>query len=107
MPVSALVLTLSADPHRREDALQRLRGDARLMLMPRRGPNLPVVLESETLGEGEAIVRDELPEIPGVAFVHVVSVDFSDVEWGAERRATSLGNGEGQSEPAACAGGSR
>lgn len=41
---------------------------------------LPLVVETHTVGESISLVRDELPSMEGVIFVHVISVDFSDLE---------------------------
>lgn len=80
MPVSALVVTLSRDEQRRAHALDKLNEDARLTLGELEDVQLPVVTETQTVGEGIELVRDSLPDIDGVEFVHVVSVDFSDLE---------------------------
>lgn len=80
MPVSALVVTMSRDERRRERAVDELRADARLTLGPIEDVQLPVVVETETVGEGIDLVRDILPDIDGLEFVHVVSVDFSDLD---------------------------
>jgi hypothetical protein len=71
---------MSRDEERRERALDELRADSRLTLGPLEDVQLPVVVETETVGEGIELVRDSLPDVDGVAFVHVVSVDFSDLE---------------------------
>ncbi|MGM0558990.1 MAG: hypothetical protein ACQEVA_21575, partial [Myxococcota bacterium] len=64
----------------RERALDVLSADARLTLGPIEDVQLPVVVETDTVGEGIELVRDTLPDVAGVEFVHVVSVDFSDLE---------------------------
>ncbi|AWV89970.1 hypothetical protein [Bradymonas sediminis] len=80
MPISAVVVTLSSQPESREAALSILRADPRLTLGALQRNQLPVVVDTEKIADGVLIVREELPSIDGVEFVHVVSVDFSDVE---------------------------
>lgn len=80
MPISAVVVTLKPDEALREEALKILRADPRLTLGELQRNQLPVVIDTETIVEGINIVREELPDVAGVVFVHVVSVDFSDVE---------------------------
>lgn len=80
MPVSALVITLSREPKARQAALDWLSADARITLGEPQRDQLPVVLETATLRGGVDAVRRELPAVTGVAFVHVISVDFSDLE---------------------------
>ena len=80
MPTSALVITLDHREDWRDAALTELAGDPRLTLGTLQGPRLPVVAETATLAEGDRLVADELPLVPGVQFVDVVLVDFSDVE---------------------------
>jgi len=80
MPISAVVVTLKADASQREIALSKLRAHPRLILGELQKCQLPVVIDTETIVEGINIVDDELPNMVGVEFVHVVCVDFSDVE---------------------------
>lgn len=80
MPISAVVVTLKPDEALREAALKIMRADPRLTLGELQRVQLPVVIDTETIAEGINIVREELPNIAGVEFVHVVSVDFSDVK---------------------------
>lgn len=77
MPIGGLVVTLDPDPARRALAHGALASDPRLTLGEARGDRLPVVAETATLDEGEALFR-QVSEVPGVIFVDVVSVDFSD-----------------------------
>gem|GEM_PF-1105523 len=85
MPVSALVITLSAEAAQRTRALAALRDHPRLLLgSVLNGTRVPAVLETDTLGEGIRVVEEELPAIEGVLFVDVVQVDFSDVDPAAE-----------------------
>jgi hypothetical protein len=79
MPVSGVVITLVDDEEARRQALATLSGDPRLTLGEAMGTRLPAVIETETIGEGVRMVRDELPGVEGIAFVDVVSVDFSDL----------------------------
>lgn len=80
MPVSALVLTLSPDPEEREHALATLCQLPYLTLGEVVGAaHLPVVLESDSLSEGEDRFR-HLTTIAGVVFADLAMVDFEDVE---------------------------
>jgi hypothetical protein len=80
VPVSALVLTLDPDPRRRELLFQQLARDPRISTGPLAHGRLPVVVETETLAEGDRLVAEELPDLAGVLFVDVVLVDFSDID---------------------------
>ncbi|WNG59501.1 hypothetical protein F0U59_35915 [Archangium gephyra] len=80
MPISSLVLTLDASPELRARALREVARDPRITL----GPPLeecwlPVVTETGSLPEGEALA-ESLRDVPGVSFVDVVMVDFSEEE---------------------------
>jgi hypothetical protein len=79
MTISALVITLDDDEGARTMALAHLEGDARITVGEMYGVRLPVVLETESLLEGEALAT-ALMDTPGIAFVDVVSVDFSSEE---------------------------
>ncbi|MFL5355261.1 hypothetical protein [Archangium sp.] len=80
MPISSLVLTLDASPDRRALALAEVARDSRITLgSPVNGCWLPVVTETRSLSEGEALA-ESLREVPGVSFVDVVMVDFSEEE---------------------------
>lgn len=78
MIVSALVLTLDVDAARRDAALASLAADARLTLGAPIAARLPVVAETASIGDGEALVR-ELADVDGVVKVDVVSIDFEEV----------------------------
>jgi hypothetical protein len=80
MPISAIVITLGADPCSRQQALAAIAAHPRLSVADLQRNQLPAVVETDTFGEGIAIVREWLPALEGVEFVHVVSVDFSDAE---------------------------
>jgi hypothetical protein len=80
MPISAVVISLKRDPDHQEAAIEQLRADPRLTLGDLQATQLPVVIDTATIAEGIEVVREELPALQGVEFVHVVSVDFSDVE---------------------------
>ncbi len=84
MPISGLVITLSDDPSQRQIALDQLATDPRLTLGQLHGSRLPVVAETETVRQSTDLVREELLDIPGVVFVDIVSVDFSDIDESAE-----------------------
>lgn len=73
MTISGLVVTLSPSPLR--DSLEALGRDPRLTLGELQGNRLPVVAETATPEEGEALVEGLLTT-PGVLFVDVVRVDF-------------------------------
>ena len=80
MPVSSLVVTMSDDPSARRALRRRLADDPRIQVGDPQRNQLPVVLETETIAEGVSMTRDELYALDGVEFVHVVRVDFEDVE---------------------------
>lgn len=80
MPVSALVITLSSEHHARQGALSWLAEDERFLVGERQNDQLPVVLQTDGLREGAHLIRKELPEVEGIDFVHVISVDFSDLD---------------------------
>lgn len=75
MVVSALVVTLEAEPARHAAALARLAADPRLELGPLHRERLPVVSETATTADSVLLV-DELQALAGVARVDVVSIDF-------------------------------
>jgi hypothetical protein len=79
MPITALVLSLDEDAARRAVAVEWLATDPRLTLGPLAGPKLPVVAETRDLMESEQLV-EQLLEAPGVSFVDLVMVDFSEEE---------------------------
>lgn len=80
MPVSALVVTLDDDPVEQAATISRLSALAHFTVGAKTGRvHVPVVCESETLTDGENHVRD-LMRMPGVVFVDVVMVDFSDLD---------------------------
>ena len=80
MPISSLVLTLDAAPEVRAIVLSEIARDSRVTVgAPREERWVPVVTETASLSEGEALV-EVLRELPGVSFVDVVMVDFSDEE---------------------------
>jgi hypothetical protein len=80
MPISSLVLTLDASPESRALALAAVAKDSRITVgTPLEEVWLPVVTETATLSEGEALF-ESLRELPGVSFVDVVMVDFSEGE---------------------------
>lgn len=79
MPISGLVLTLSDEPSLQQTALSELALDSRLSLGELQVNRLPVVAETDTIRQSTRLVREELLTIPGVIFVDVVMVDFSDI----------------------------
>ncbi len=79
MPISGLVVTLSNDGGEQARALKVLDDDRRLTLGELQKNRLPLVAETETIGEGSRLLREELKAVDGVVFVDVVSVNFEDV----------------------------
>ncbi|WP_375766492.1 hypothetical protein NR798_33055 [Archangium gephyra] len=80
MPISSLVLTLDASPELRASVLREVSRDPRITLGPPLEERwLPVVTETHSLPEGEALA-ESLRDLPGVSFVDVVMVDFSEEE---------------------------
>jgi hypothetical protein len=79
MPISSLVLTLEAPV--KHSVYEVLAADPRVEVGEAHGLRLPVVTETRTLSEGEALA-EQLGALPGVTFVDVVLVDFSDAELG-------------------------
>jgi len=77
MTVSGLVLTLENDVRTRARALDALALDSRITCGEAHGLRLPVVVETASLAEGETLC-ESLRNLDGVAFVDVVSIDFSD-----------------------------
>jgi hypothetical protein len=80
MPISSLVLTLDASPALRAQVLAEVARDPRIMVgTPLEERWLPVVTDTASLSEGEALA-EALMELPGVSFLDVVRVDFSEEE---------------------------
>lgn len=77
MTISALVVTV--DPATAEVTLAALSRDPRLTLGAPVGSRVPVVVETASCRDGRALVED-LQQTPGITFVDVVLVDFSDEE---------------------------
>jgi hypothetical protein len=77
MPISALVLTL--EPAFTAAVHDWLLEDPRITTGELTGAHLPIAAETASLEEGEDLCA-ELARTPGVVFVDVVSVDFSDLE---------------------------
>lgn len=78
MPVSALVVTLDRRPALAAEAWAHLQQHPALTLGAAQAERLPAVLVTDTLSESERVVQG-LFAIPGVAFVDVIAVDFSDL----------------------------
>jgi len=85
MPVSGLVLTLSADAPDRDAALAALRADSRVTVGELVAASLPVVTETDTMDAHEALWH-ELAALEGVLMVRLAFHDFSDVDAPAPRR---------------------
>ncbi|MBK7585245.1 MAG: hypothetical protein IPI67_34285 [Myxococcales bacterium] len=79
MPVSALVLTLDPGEREKRGVKYVLSRDPRVTLGDLVDDCLPVVTTTDSLEEAEDLA-EQLLGIPGVRFLDVVSVDFSDVE---------------------------
>lgn len=80
MPISSLVLTLDESPAQRALALAAVTRDSRITVgTPLEERWLPLVTETASLSEGEQLA-ESLKELPGVSFVDVVMVDFSEEE---------------------------
>lgn len=84
MPVSGLIVTLDADPALAAQAIAWIAQDARLEAGAPQGLHLPVAAWTQTLEAGIQLVREELPLIPGISFVHVVHVEFEDADYTQE-----------------------
>lgn len=80
MPVSAVVANLTEDAVERRQVLDKLESDPRVEVGPRQGLYQPLVLTTETLGEGIGMVKEELPALEGISFVRIVRVDFDDAD---------------------------
>ena len=78
MPISGLVATLSEAPEERAHALAELSSDPRITVGTLTGAQLPLVTETPTADDAEALA-EHIGMLHGVSFVNVVSVDFSDV----------------------------
>lgn len=86
MPVSALVVTLSADPGLAGLAMHSLQAESRYVLgrpVPSHGRELPtywlpVVIESDSIVEAHGLA-ESLEQLAGVLQVELVSVDASDL----------------------------
>lgn len=74
MPVSAIVLTL--DTTECPELLSSLGQDPRVLLGQSNGLHVPLVLDTETIAESEAVV-DWLNDQSGVVAAELVAVDFS------------------------------
>lgn len=77
MPVSGWVITLENDVQKRDSALQVLGRESRITCGEAHGLRLPVVAETSTMKEGESLF-EALRALDGVAFIDVVSIDFTD-----------------------------
>lgn len=77
MPVSGWVITLENDVQKRDSVLEALGRESRITCGEAHGLRLPVVAETSTMKEGESLF-EALRAHDGVAFIDVVSIDFSD-----------------------------
>lgn len=86
MPVSALVVTLSADPGLADLAMHSLHTEPRFVVgspVPSHGSDrptfwLPVVIESDSIVEAHGLA-ESLEQLTGVLQVELVSLDASDL----------------------------
>lgn len=76
MVVSALVLTLPADPVRSREVLAELGRDPRLTVGELVSDRVPVIAETRHEGEGAALFG-QLARLPGVR-VDYVAIEYSD-----------------------------
>lgn len=77
MPVSGIVLTLTEDRVRREEALRHLAADGRLEVGPAEGRRVAVVLVTESLADGRDLC-EALIDLPGVDQLEVAYVAAED-----------------------------
>lgn len=82
MIISALVLTVH-EPLQ-SHVIEALSVDCRFMLGQPQGGLLPVVLETPHIAQSVEVVERELTALPGVLGVHVVQIDFDDVDYSQE-----------------------
>lgn len=83
MPISGLLLTLSADPTLAAGVAPALAGRDDVTVGTARERWLPLALEAPDDG-GCRLAHDWLRALPGVEFVDVVSVHFDDAALPAE-----------------------
>lgn len=76
MPISALVATLADDPAAASHALAALERDPRITIGRRLGLRLPLVSDTASAEEGEALF-EHIRTTDGIRFLDVVMVDFS------------------------------
>jgi hypothetical protein len=76
MVVSALVVTLPADPTRSREVLAELARDPRLTIGERVSDRVPVIAETSHAHEGAALFG-RLERLPGV-HVHCVAIQYGD-----------------------------
>ncbi|MFO0661370.1 MAG: hypothetical protein U0165_16280 [Polyangiaceae bacterium] len=79
MPTSALVLTLDEAPDLQQHVLTELQRDERISVGIAHGSYLPIVLETQSSEDGVAAI-EALWKKPGIAFIDLVQIDFSDEE---------------------------
>lgn len=80
MPISGLVLTLEPSEAERARTLALIARDPRITLGPSESAiRVPAVIETRTVDDAERLF-ESLQATPGVVFVDVVSLDFSDLE---------------------------
>ncbi len=99
MPVSGLAITLMSDPKTRRDALSALESSQYIDVGELVGNRLAIVIDTPDSGTDRDLWQ-WLNDLPGVAFVDVVSVHMADDDQDAGT-AGGPGNGSGTSTDAA------
>lgn len=79
MQILGIILSLSAEPALRQQALQHLNERADLELGPEQAHGFPAVLEVASSADGRSVL-EELTACPGVLMVSVAFANFSDSE---------------------------
>lgn len=97
MPISGLAITLSDDHAAREAAMTSLRAHSLITLGQREGHRLPIVVETPD-SEVDRDVWDWLHALPGVRFVDVACVHFTDEEHGSAEESAIESQGQGHDE---------
>ena len=97
MPISGLVITLGDEEAACEAAMKALSVNRFITLGKREGYRLPIVVETPD-SEVDRDLWDWLHELPGVRFVDVACVHFTDDEDGSAEASTIRSQGHGHDE---------
>lgn len=97
MPISGLVITLGDDEAACEAAMKALSVNTFITLGNREGYRLPIVVETPD-SEVDRDVWDWLQALPGVRFVDVACVHFTDEEHGSAEESAIESQGQGHDE---------